>query len=492
MRVKCSHFLLNRTFKRITMTETKNPTSRRAFLKNTVKATAGTVALAGFPTIVPASVFGKNAPSNKINIGQIGIGRIARTHDLAETFKYDVARIMAVADVDRNRLQSGKQMIEGWYAKKTGQANYMDVKIYDDYHSLLANKEIDAVIISTPDHWHAQPAIEAALAGKHIYCQKPTSLTIEEGRTMSDVVRKSGVIFQLGSQQRSANPWPQFKKACELVRNGRIGKLHSVRVGLPSDPAGGETKEMPIPENLNYDMWLGSTPYIYYTVDRVHSQTDPNSRGGWLRCEQFGAGMITGWGVHHIDIAHWGMNTELTGPIEVEATAEFPKKGLWNVHGDYEAQMKYANGVTMYLNSKNPNGIRFEGSDGWIFVTRGSVGVTASDPTSGPVEKAFNASDPKLLTSVIGPNEVHLYDSPEQHGNWLDCIQSKKPNISPAEVAHRSCSACLLAHAAMKTEGKLYWDPKKEVFKDNVEANKLLSRPQRYPYGTNYVSNKKA
>lgn len=482
------------------MSEEKKNNSRRTFLKNTVQVTAGTVVLsnipsmvrAGFPTIVPASVFGKNAPSNKINIGQIGIGRIARTHDLAETFKYDVARIMAVADVDRNRLQSGKQMIEGWYAKKTGQANYMDVKTYDDYHNLLANKEIDAVIISTPDHWHAQPAIEAALAGKHIYCQKPTSLTIEEGRTMSDVVRKSGVIFQLGSQQRSANPWPQFKKACELVRNGRIGKLHSVRVGLPSDPAGGETKEMPIPENLNYDMWLGSTPYIYYTVDRVHSQTDPNSRGGWLRCEQFGAGMITGWGVHHIDIAHWGMNTELTGPIEVEATAEFPKKGLWNVHGDYEAQMKYANGVTMYLNSKNPNGIRFEGSDGWIFVTRGSVGVTASDPTSGPVEKAFNASDPKLLTSVIGPNEVHLYDSPEQHGNWLDCIQSKKPNISPAEVAHRSCSACLLAHAAMKTEGKLYWDPKKEVFKDNVEANKLLSRPQRYPYGTNYVVNKKA
>lgn len=474
------------------MTDIKNTNSRRTFLKNTVKATAGTVALAGFPTIVPASVFGKNAPSNKINIGQIGIGRIARTHDLAETFKYDVARIMAVADVDKNRLQSGKQMIEGWYAKKTGQANYMDVKTYDDYHNLLANKDIDAVIISTPDHWHAQPAIEAALAGKHIYCQKPTSLTIEEGRTMSDVVRKSGVIFQLGSQQRSANPWPQFKKACELVRNGRIGKLHSVRVGLPSDPAGGETKEMPIPENLNYDMWLGSTPYVYYTVDRVHSQTDPNSRGGWLRCEQFGAGMITGWGVHHIDIAHWGMNTELTGPIEVEATAEFPKKGLWNVHGDYEAQMKYANGVTMYLNSKNPNGIRFEGSDGWIFVTRGNVGVTASDPTSGLVEKAFNASDPKLLTSVIGPNEVHLYDSPEQHGNWLDCIQSKKTNISPAEVAHRSCSACLLAHAAMKTEGKLYWDPKKEVFKDNVEANKLLSRSQRYPYGTNYVANRKA
>lgn len=471
--------------------DSKRDDSRRSFIKTTVKTTLGVIALANFPTIVPASVFGKNAPSNKINIGQIGCGRIARTHDLPETFKNDIARIMAVSDLDKNRLQSGKQLIEGWYAKKTGKDNYIDVKTYDDYHNLLANKDIDAVIISTPDHWHAQPAVEAALAGKHIYLQKPTSLTIEEGRTMSNVVRKSGVTFQLGSQQRSSSPWPQFKKACELVRNGRIGKLHTVRVGLPADPAGGNTTEMLIPENLNYDMWLGSTPYIYYTLDRVHSQTDPNSRGGWLRCEQFGAGMITGWGVHHIDIAHWGMNTELTGPIEVEATAEFPKTGLWNVHGDYEAKLKYANGVDMYLSSKNPNGVRFEGSDGWIFVTRGNVSVTASDPTSGTVEKAFNASDPKILTSVIGPNEIHLYESPEQHKNWLDCIQNKKSTISPPEVAHRSCSACLIAHAAMKTPGKLFWDPAKEIFKDNVEANKLLSRPQRYPYGTNYVTHKK-
>ena len=464
--------------------------SRRDFLKNTVKAGVGSIVLSGFPTIVPASVFGKNAPSNKINIGQIGIGRIARTHDLPETFKYDNARIMAVADVDRIRLESGKKMLEGWYAKKTGQANYIDIKIYEDYHQLINNKDIDAVMISTPDHWHAQPAIEAALAGKHIYLQKPTSLTIEEGRLMSDAVRKSGVVFQLGSQQRSANPWPQFRQACELVRNGRIGKLHTVNVGLPSDPAGGDTKEMAIPENLNYDMWLGSTPYVYYTGDRVHSQTDPNSRGGWLRCEQFGAGMITGWGVHHIDIAHWGMNTELTGPIEIEATAEFPKAGLWDVHGNYEVKSKYANGVTMIMNTKNPNGIKFEGSDGWIFVTRGNVGVTASDPTSGKVEKAFNASNPKILESKIGPNEIQLYNSPEQHGNWLDSIVSKKPTISPAEVAHRSCSACLLAHAAMKTPGKLFWDPKKELFTNNKEANKLLSRPQRFPYGTNYVNYK--
>ncbi|MGZ5191667.1 MAG: Gfo/Idh/MocA family protein [Flavisolibacter sp.] len=481
------------------MKESRISQSRRKFLKTTVTGAAGTMALssipsvikAAFPTIVPSSVFGKNAPSNKINVAQIGCGRIARTHDLPETFKYDQARIMAIADVDTNRLKSGKELIEGWYAKKTGQSNYIDVKTYSDYHELLANKEVDAVMISTPDHWHAQPAIEAALAGKHIYLQKPTSLTIEEGRQMSDMVKKSGVVFQLGSQQRSVKPWPQFKKACELVRNGRIGKLHSVHIGLPSDPSGGNTVEMPVPENLNYDMWLGSTPYIYYTLDRVHSQTEFDSRPGWLRLEQFGAGMITGWGVHHIDIAHWGMNTELTGPIEIEANAEFPQNGLWNVHGNYDARMKYANGVEMFLSSKNPNGIRFEGTNGWIFVSRGDVGVTASDPTSGTKEnKAFQASDPKILSSVIGPKEVHLYESHEQHGNWLDCIVSKKTTISPAEIAHRSCSACLLAYAAMKTPGKLNWDPKKEIFINNTEANKLLSRPQRYPYGTNYIVKK--
>lgn len=467
---------------------------RRGFMKTAAKtAVVGGIALTGFPTIVPASVFGKNAPSNKINIGQIGCGRIARSHDLAETFKNDVARIMAIADVDKSRLISGKKMIEGWYDKKMGKQNYIDVQTYDDYHALLDNKDIDAVMISTPDHWHAQPAIEAALAGKHIYLQKPTSLTIEEGRQMSDAVRQSGVRFQLGSQQRSVNPWPQFKRACELVRNGRIGKLHTVHVGLPADPAGGDPKNMPVPEGLNYDMWLGSTPYIYYTTDRVHSQTDFESRGGWLRCEQFGAGMITGWGVHHIDIAHWGMNTELTGPIEVTAKADFPKAGLWNVHGDYQVTSKYANGVTMLMDSKNPNGIKFEGTDGWIFVSRGDVAVTASDPGAvGGKLKALTASDPKILASEIAKNEVHLYESPEQHRNWLECIQNKKETISPAEVAHRSCSACLIAHAAMKFNGqKLYWDPKKEIFKDNVEANKLLSRPQRYPYGTNYINHKK-
>lgn len=466
-----------------------NSESRRNFIKSTGKgALAASLAATGFPTIVPASVLGKNAPSNKINIGQIGFGRIAMTHDLPETLKNDIARVIAVADVDSNRAAQGKKWIEGVYEKKTGKSNYVDVSVYDNFQEMIQRKDLDAVIISTPDHWHAQPAMEAALAGKDIYLQKPTSLTIEEGRMLSDTVHRTGAIFQMGSQQRSQNPWPQFKRACELVRNGRIGKVQKIFIGLPGDPAGGTAAEMPIPKNLNYDMWLGSTPWVPYTLDRVHSQESITSRPGWLRCEQFGAGMITGWGAHHLDIAHWAMGKEYSGPVEVEAIASFPTEGLWTVHGDFNVKAKYDNDVIMEVSGDYPNGVRFEGTDGWIFVARGNVGVTASDPVpGGKASDAFKASDQKILTSVIGPDEVHLYESEEQHKNWLDCIVSREQPIAPVEVAHRSCSACLVSHIAMKLPRKLYWDPVKEKFKNDDEANAMLSRPQRYPYGTNYV-----
>lgn len=452
--------------------------NRRKYLKTSLFATTGIITV---PTIMPASVFGKSAPSNKINIGQIGCGRIAREHDLAETLKYDVARVVAVAELDSIRGQKGKEYIEKFYAEKKGKPNYVDVKIYGDYREMLMDKDIDAVIISTPDHWHAKPAIDAALAGKDIYLQKPASLTIEEGRLMSDTMHRTGRIFQIGSQQRSQDPWPQFKRACELVRNGRIGELHTVKIGLPGDPGGPDEPVMPVPSNLNYDMWLGTTPEVYYTEARVHPQAD-FSRPGWLRCEQFGAGMITGWGAHHIDTAHWGMNTEYTGPIEVQAEAKFPTSGLWNVHGDFIATAKYANGVTMYVSGDYPNGVRFEGSEGWIFVSRGNVGVTASDPGSAQNSDAFNASDPRILQSVIGPDEIHLYNSPEQHGNWLDCIISRQQPVAPAEIAHRSCSACLVIHIGMKLNRKLYWDPVHERFRNDDEANVMLSRPQRPKY----------
>ncbi|MFH5832861.1 Gfo/Idh/MocA family oxidoreductase [Halalkalibaculum sp. DA384] len=466
-----------------------NKMTRREYLKTSAMGGAG---LFFAPSIVPSSVMGSNPPSEKINIGQIGCGRIARGHDLPETMKYDMARVVAVNDVDMDRAREGKELVEQYYAREKGKENYIDVAVYQDYREMLEDPEIDAVIISTPDHWHAQPAIEAALAGKDIYLQKPASLTIEEGRAMSDIIHRTGTVFQIGSQQRSVNPWPQFKRACELVRNGRIGELQHVEVGLPGDPGGGDTTQMPVPESLDYDMWLGSTPDVPYTEQRVHPE-EGYSRPGWLRIEAYSAGMITGWGAHHIDTAHWGMGTEHTGPVEIEATAEFPTddpnySGLWNVHGDFKVTAKYANGVTMTVGGDNKQGVRFVGSDGWIYVSRGDVGVTASDPVSAQKQtESFQASDPKILRSEIGENEIHLYESEEQHGNWLKCIKSRELTVAPAEVAHRSCSACLVSHIAMKLPRKLYWDPVNERFKNDDEANAMLSRPQRSPWGVKYI-----
>jgi myo-inositol 2-dehydrogenase/D-chiro-inositol 1-dehydrogenase len=453
---------------------------RRKFIQKAVAGTAGTYLV---PHVVPVSIFGQGAPNNKINIGQIGCGRIARGHDMPETLKYDDARLVAVSDVDRNRMADGKKLVEEYYTKQVGK-DYLDVKMYEDYHEMLADPEIDAVIISTPDHWHAQPAMEAALAGKDIYLQKPTSLTIQEGRQLSDLVHRQGVIMQLGTQQRSM---PQFRIAAQLVRNGRIGRLHTVKIGLPGDPSGPEAEEMPVPEGLNYDMWIGSTPFVPYTEIGVHPQQGYD-RPGWLRREQFGAGMITGWGQHHFDSAAWGMDTEFTGPRYVEAVAQFPVSGLWDVHGDFMVKAEYAGGIIMYTSGGFPNGIRYEGSQGWIFVSRGNYTATASDPLDLEANsKALNASDPAILTSEIGEDEIHLYRSDDQHGNWLDCIRSRQQPISPVEIGHRACTVCLISHIAMKMDRKLEWDPEAEKFVNDDEANAALSRPQRYPYGTNYV-----
>jgi predicted dehydrogenase len=461
------------------MTERRSGTTRRAFIGSTGKGLIASTVAAGFPAIVPASVFGANSPGNRINVGAIGNGRISRAHDLPRIWKYDTARIVAVCDLDAKRVANAKALVNGRYAKVTGKP-YDGVTAYANYRELLANKDIDAVVISTPDHWHALIAIEAVEAGKDVYLQKPASLTIAEGRALSNAVHRSGRIFQIGSQQRSS---PQWRYAAELVRNGRIGELRTVYVGLPGDPSGKDEPEMPVPKNLNYEMWLGSTPVMPYTENGVHPQNG-YGRPGWLRCEQFGAGMITGWGAHHIDSAHWAMDTEYTGPIEVWGTAEFPKSGLWNVHGPFKTEALYANGVKMIVSGEYDNGIRFEGTEGWIFVSRGNEQVTASDPGARLKDtKALNASDPKIITSVIGPDEIHLYESTDHHGNWLECIRSRRQPIAPVEVAHRACSACLVHHMAMKAGRRLHWDPVKERFRNDDEANSWLSRPQRPPYG---------
>jgi predicted dehydrogenase len=453
----------------------KTSLSRRRFITTSLKAGTAT---ALFPTIVPARVFGKYAPSNRINIGCIGTGRISRIHDMPGVWKYDQAHIIAVCDLDSNRTEAAKTLVNDYYSKKNGKP-YDGVTTYHDHEELLHNKDIDAVVISTPDHWHALIAMHAVRAGKDVYLQKPASLTIAEGRIMADTVKHSGRIFQIGSQQRSS---PQFRYAAELVRNGRIGELKTVYVGLPGDPSGDVEPEMPVPTNLNYDAWLGSTPLVYYTEKRVHPQTGFD-RPGWLRCEQFGAGMITGWGAHHIDSAHWAMDTEYTGPIEVWGHADFPAKGLWDVHGIFRTEALYSNGVHMIVSNELPNGIKFEGTKGWIFVTRGDYRVTASDPVpDASGVKPLDAGDPAIIKSVIGANETHLYVSDDHHGNWLDCITSRKPPITNAEIAHRACSTCLIHHIVMKLKRKVYWDPSTERFNNDDEANRLLSRPQRPPY----------
>ncbi len=452
----------------------QNSVSRRQFLMTSLATTAGAVAL---PTLIPSSVLGATAPSKVINVGQIGCGRIARDMDLPGILKHNIARVVALCDVDSKRLADGKKLVEDYYAKRSGSSSAGEVKTYGDYRDLIKDPAVDAVAISTPDHWHAEPVVAAALAGKDIYVQKPLTMTLEEGRIVSDIVRAKKRAFQIGSQQRSTS---QFRIACELVRNGRIGTLHTVKIGLPVDPAGDEEPEMPVPPNLNYDMWLGCTPKVYYTEKRVHPQKD-YSRPGYLRVEAHCLGMITGWGSHHVDIGHWGMGTELTGPIEAEGTAEFPKKGLWNVHGPYHIEMKYANGVKMIIDNNFPNGIRFEGSEGWIFVSRGGARATASDPATA-YGKALEASDPKILNSKIGPNELHLPVSTDHHLNWLRSIQTREPAVTTPEEAHRSTSACIIGWVAMKLGRRITWDPVKERFGDDA-ANALRSRPERAPYG---------
>jgi predicted dehydrogenase len=458
----------------------KTNLNRRQFIKLT--AATGTFAAVGFPTIIPSRVLGAEAPSKLIQIAQIGCGRIAHDMDISGVLKHPkLARIVAVADFDSKRAAHAKQTIENSYAKSVGQG--VEVKAYGDYQEMISRKDIDAVAISTPDHWHAQPILEAALAGKDIYVQKPLSMTIAEGRLVSDVVRAKNRILQIGSQQRSTQ---QFHRACELVRNGVIGKLKAIEIGLPIDPAGGNKAEMPVPPNLNFDGWLGCTPKAYYTEDRVHSQKDIGSRPGWLRLNAHTCGMITGWGSHHVDISHWGMGTEYTGPIAVDAKAVWPgPDSFWDVHGKYSVKLTYANGVITTISDELPNGVKFFGENGWIWVSRGSMAATKSDPTAGQKpSKALNASDEKLLKVPDSDLKVKLHKSPnwDHHLDWLEAVRSRKEAVTNPETGHRSCTGCLISWIGMKLARPLKWDPDKEQFNDD-EANKMLHRPEREPYG---------
>ena len=440
-------------------TRKTNMVTRRQFLKGSAVAAAGFLV----PTIVPASVFGADAPSNRITIGFVGVGRMG-SGDMRELLGFKEVQIIAVCDLDSKRVRNAQKTVEAHYAKQSAAGTYKGCATFGDYRDLVIRDDIDAVCVVTPDHWHALPSIAAAKAGKDIFLQKPLTLTIREGRVLSDTVRRYNRIFQVGSQQRSD---ARFHQACELVRNGRVGKLHTVKVGFGTDPGTDPTPPMPVPDNLNYDMWLGQAPWAAYTEKRVHPQKD-YGRPGWLRISDYGAGMITGWGAHHNDIAQWGMGTEYTGPVEIEGQAEFPRDGLWDVHGDFSIEYTYANGVKVICadNKKNKQGVVFEGSEGWVYVRRGFI----------------DANPKSLLTSTIGPNEIHLYKSNNHKANWLECIKSRAETIAPAEIGHRSCTVCLLGDIAMRLDRKLRWNPDIEQFIGDDEANKMLWRPMQSPW----------
>jgi predicted dehydrogenase len=350
-------------------------------------------------------------------------------------------QVVAVCDVDAGHRENA--------CKRIG----LDPKsCYNDFRELLARDDIDAVSIATPDHWHVPTSIAAVRAGKDVYCEKPLTLTIAEGRTLVNETKRYGRVFQTGSQQRSGS---EFHKACELVVNERIGKLHTMRVGISGNNRTCEptwTPE-PVPEGLDYDMWLGPAPWEPYHTQRCHYQ--------FRFILEYSGGQMTNWGAHHIDIAQWGNQSDHTGPVEIRGKGEFPKTGLFTTALKAEVEYTYASGVKMYLS--RGGGTRFEGTEGWIYVNRGKL----------------EAKPESLLTSVIGPDETHLYESRDHKQNFLDCVKSRKDPICTAEIGHRSSTVCHLGNISMLLDRPLKWNPQKERFIGDEEANRMTWRPRR-------------
>lgn len=448
--------------------------SRRDFIKKSALTTAGMIIA---PTIIPASALGRNgyvAPSNRINIAFIGAGNQAG-NDIRGFIKDERVQITAICDVNKestgywNGKVAGRdpmrKLVDAYYTNQSGK-EYTSCRGFEDFREVIALKDIDAVEVVTPDHWHAIPVMMAAAAGKDIYCQKPLSLTIPEGRAMSNAVKKHNVIFQTGSQQRSDL---NFRRTCELVRNGRIGVLHTVRCGMPSGTpdfgkTGQLTETIPVPKDFDYNMWLGPAPLAPYCPARTHV----NFR--WVL--DYSGGQVTDWGGHHPDIAQWGMNTEYTGPVKIQnAKASWANHPVWNTASEYYFECIYENGVKLIISSKEERGgVKFEGTEGWAWASRGK----------------HDASSKNILESVIGKEEIHLYKSANHYRNFIDCVISRKETIAPAEIGHRSISMSHLGNIAMILEQDLEWDPKTERILNNEKANSMLARPMREPWASIY------
>ena len=450
--------------------------SRREFLKTTVSGSAALIV----PAFIPRTYLfgGQTPPSRRITVAQVGCGRMG-SEDMQATMKHDLCRMVAVCDLDSKRLEKARSVVEQYYKGK-GESR-VNVAAYRDYHEVLARRDIDAVIVTPPDHWHALVAIEAALAGKDLHVQKPLTYDIAEAIALRNAVRAKARILQTGSQQRSSKPWETFRIASEAVRNGRIGRVTVVRIGIGLDePKGRAPQPQPVPATLDYQTWLGPAPGQPYMEDRVHPQ-DGYGRPGWITTEDFGLGMITNWGAHHVDIAHWGIGMELSGPTRIAARADFMTGDVWTVHHTYHVEMQYPNGVQVIIDDKFPNGIRFEGADGWVFCARGAAQVTSSDPGAATQKgsKALDASDIRILTAPYGSTDKRWPSSSDHYLNWLEGIARRQDPIAPVDQAARSLEACAAAWISMKLGRSLTWDPQKEQFTGDAEANALCGRKPR-------------
>jgi predicted dehydrogenase len=406
--------------------------TRRDFLRQTRNA-----ALAGVSLAVPniflnqtRAATGEN-PSELVRVGFIGVGGQG-TSNMNALMKHAVA----VCDVDQKHLAAAKRLVETKNPGRTCAA-------FGDYRKLLESRDIDAVLISTPDHWHTLPAIHACQAGKDVYCEKPLTLTIEEGRALVKAARKYHRIVQTGSQQRSD---PKFLKACELIRSGYIGKVKTVKVGLPGVNYAERAKPLTVPDSdpppeLDYDMWLGPAPWRPYNKHRVHYLF----RFYW----DYSGGQMTNWGAHHLDITQWALGMDESGPVEIEAIAEFNKDKLYETPQTFDITYRYANGAVVLCNSgggKYKMGARFEGEKGVLYVNRGAL---ESEPEA-------------IVEQELKDSDTRLYRSRNHHQNWIECIKSRKPPICEVAIGHRSATVCHLGNIAIQAGRKLQWDPAKE------------------------------
>jgi len=438
--------------------------TRRRFLSDALAAATGLA----IPSIIPTSAWGAGdqpAPSERITMGCIGLGGRGTVNMNVFLSRLEV-QVVALCDVDSGStryedawhrgLAPAKEKVEQRYAAEKSSGSFRGVGGYRDFNELLGRDDVDAVCIATPDHWHAPIVVAAAKAGKDIYCEKPLSLTVRDGRAMVGAVTRYERVFQCGSQRRSD---ARCRHSCELVRNGRIGRLHTVRVGLPGghwirSNAKKTFQPEPIPDGFDYDLWLGPAPWAPYAFNRCH--------WNWRWNLDYSGGNVTDWGAHMIDMAHWGMGCDDTGPVTVEGKGTFPPStDMWNAATAFEFTATYADGVKMIVSSGGPN--RFEGTEGWV-------------------ELAGKTDPPALAQSVIGPDEIHLYESPGQHVNFLDCVKSRQPTSAPVETAHRTITVAHLGNIAMMLGRKIRWDPIDEEILDDGEASRLLSRPKRGPW----------